>query len=270
MVSTLDLGATMLSACEITVPPHIQGKAFLGEQRDQERQYIHASVDRSDMDHEMVRAVRDKRYKYIKNAFPEKPYLVWNRFRNNHPIMQEWYRCWLEDTLDETQSKMFADKRPVEELYDTDDDPWEVNNLAEDEVYDEVLLRMRKELESWQEETGDLGLIEERVLKQMHYPNLEKPVCKEASCLIFTLESFGQERAPDEFKLPDKHRLQLFSGVPGSSVSYTIDEGEESFWRIYTTPLVLPVGKHRLRTRVSRIGYENSEEKVFEITVKES
>ena len=70
LVSTLDLGATMLSACNITVPPHIEGKAFLGEQKTSERNYIYSSVDRSDMDHEMVRAVRDKRYKYIKNGFP--------------------------------------------------------------------------------------------------------------------------------------------------------------------------------------------------------
>ena len=137
LVSTVDLGATMLSACGITVPPHMQGKAFLGKQESSERQYTYASVDRSDMDNEMVRAVRDKRYKYIKNGFPERPYLVWNRFRNNHPIMQEWYRCWLEGTLNETQSIMFADKRPVEELYDTDADPWEVHNLAEDDDHSE-------------------------------------------------------------------------------------------------------------------------------------
>ena len=270
LVSTLDLGATMLSACNITVPPHIEGKAFLGGQKTSERNYIYSSVDRSDMDHEMVRAVRDKRYKYIKNGFPEKPYLVWNRFRNNHPIMQEWYRCWLEGSLNETQSKMFADKRPVEELYDTDEDPWEVNNLADHPVYGEVLTRMRNKLESWQKETGDLGLVEERVLKKTHYPDDEKPVCSEASCLIFTVNSFGQERAPDEFTLPEKHRLQLFSGIPGSSISYTFDEDEESFWRIFTSPLYLPVGKHRLRTIVSRIGYENSEQKVFDITVEGS
>ena len=268
LVSTVDLGATMLSACDITVPPHMQGQAFLGDQESPERRYTFASVDRSDMDHEMVRAVRDKRYKYIKNGFPEKPYLVWNRFRNNHPIMQEWYRCWLEGSLNETQSVMFADKRPVEELYDTNSDPHEVNNLAKDEGHREVLVRMREELNAWQKETGDLGLVEERVLKHMHYPDEEKPECKEANCLVFTADSYGQERAPDSFSVPELHKLQLFSGTPGCSISYSLHEGEKSFWRIFTSPLSLPLGKHRLRTVVSRIGYYNSEEKVFEINVE--
>jgi N-sulfoglucosamine sulfohydrolase len=268
LVSTIDLGATMLSACGITVPPHMQGQAFLGDQESPERQYTFASVDRSDMDHEMVRAVRDKRYKYIKNGFPEKPYLVWNRFRNNHPIMQEWYRCWLEGSLNQTQSVMFADKRPVEELYDTNSDPHEVNNLAEDDGHREVLVRMREELNAWQKETGDLGLVEERVLKHMHYPDEEKPECKEANCLVFTADSYGQERAPDSFSVPELHKLQLFSGTPGCSISYSLHEGEKSFWRIFTSPLSLPAGRHRLHTIVSRIGCQNSEEKVFDINVE--
>jgi hypothetical protein len=127
---------------------------------------------------------------------------------------------------------------------------------------------MREELESWQKETGDMGLVEERVIKLTHYPDGEKPVCKEASCVVFTADSYGEDRAPDAFSMPQQHRLQLFSGIPGSSISYSLEEGEKSFWRVYTTPLILPVGNHRLRTAVSRIGYQNSEEKVFEIDVE--
>ena len=44
-------------------------------------------------------------------------------------------------------------------------------------------------------------------------------------------------------------------------------EGEKSFWQVYTWLINLPAGSHRLRTVVSRIGYHNSKEKVFEITV---
>mgnify|MGYP003324247497 FL=1 len=163
---------------------------------------------------------------------------------------------------------MFADKRPVEELYDTNSDPHEVNNLAEDDGHREVLVRMREELNAWQKETGDLGLVEERVLKHMHYPDEEKPECKEANCLVFTADSYGQERAPDSFSVPELHKLQLFSGTPGCSISYSLHEGEKSFWRIFTSPLSLPAGRHRLHTIVSRIGCQNSEEKVFDINVE--
>ena len=267
LVSTVDLGPTMLSACGITVPPHMQGKAFLGDQIVPERKHVHASVDRSDGEYDMVRAVRDKRYKYVKNCLPEKPYLLWNGFRNNHPIMQEWYRCWIEGTLNETQSIMFAEQRPIEELYDTRTDPWEVHNLAEDEGYREVLDGMREELDDWQKETGALGLVDERVMKLLHYPNGEKPVCTEAKCLVFTDDTYGQEKAPDKFSVPQQHRLQLFGPTQGCSICFTLEEGEKSFWQVYTGLIKLPAGSHRLRTVVSRIGYHNSKEKVFEITV---
>jgi hypothetical protein len=117
---------------------------------------------------------------------------------------------------------------------------------------------MREELEAWQKETGDLGLVEERGIKLTHYPDGEKPECKEASCLVFAAESYGQERAPDAFSVPQQHRLQLFSGIPGSSISYSLEAGEKSFWRVYTSPLILPVGNHQLRTVVPRIGYQHS------------
>jgi len=266
LVSTVDLGPTMLSACGITVPPHMQGRAFLGGHAGPERQYVHASVDRSDADYDMVRAVRNTRYKYIKNYFPEKPYLLWNAFRNHHPIMQEWYRAWMEGELNETQSIMFAETRPIEELYDTRTDPWEVHNLAEDDDHRDVLDRMREELDAWQQQTGDLGIVDERVMKAIHYPTGEKPVCTEARCLVFAADSYGEAPAPDAFSLPDNHRLQLFSPTQGCSICHTLDDGDAS-WRVYTGPIRLPAGDHRLRTRVSRIGYRDSPEKTFEIAV---
>ncbi|KAJ9261715.1 hypothetical protein DTO195F2_3973 [Paecilomyces variotii] len=48
--------------------------------------------------------------------------------------------------------------RPPEELYDLENDPAEVRNLASDPTYKETLLEMRSALEKWQEETGDLWL----------------------------------------------------------------------------------------------------------------
>ena len=99
----------------------------------------------------------------------------------------------MEGTLDETQSIMFAHKRPVEELYHTQTDPWEVRNLAADDRCRDVLDRMREELDVWQKETQNLGLVDERVMKILHYPNRERPVCTEASCLVFTADSYGEE-----------------------------------------------------------------------------
>jgi hypothetical protein len=54
--------------------------------------------------------------------------------------------------------------KPVEELYDSENDPIMIKNLADDPEYTEVLERMRKALHNWMVETRDLGILEEAEL----------------------------------------------------------------------------------------------------------
>ena len=58
LVSTIDLGPTVLSLAGIPVPAHLQGQAFLGPQKRPPRTYVYASRDRHDEAYDMVRAVR--------------------------------------------------------------------------------------------------------------------------------------------------------------------------------------------------------------------
>ncbi|KAF2099071.1 alkaline phosphatase-like protein [Rhizodiscina lignyota] len=48
--------------------------------------------------------------------------------------------------------------RPPEELYDLEEDPAEIKNLAQDPGYKAILEDMREAVEKWQEATGDLWL----------------------------------------------------------------------------------------------------------------
>ena len=54
--------------------------------------------------------------------------------------------------------------KPVEQLYDSENDPHMVHNLAKDPDYADVLKQMRRRLHNWMIETRDLALIEEREL----------------------------------------------------------------------------------------------------------
>ena len=56
---------------------------------------------------------------------------------------------------------MFRHPRPTEELYDVENDKYELNNLAEDATHANVLERMRNTLAEWQSEFGDMGDISE-------------------------------------------------------------------------------------------------------------
>jgi uncharacterized sulfatase len=54
-----------------------------------------------------------------------------------------------------------APTRPEEELYDLQDDPYEINNLAALPEYRSVKERLSAALETWMQETKDQGHIEE-------------------------------------------------------------------------------------------------------------
>ena len=49
-------------------------------------------------------------------------------------------------------------KRPFEELYDIETDPYEQHNLAKSHKYDLIKLLLRNELEAWMIQQGDLGV----------------------------------------------------------------------------------------------------------------
>ena len=57
-------------------------------------------------------------------------------------------------------------RKPAEELYDLDNDPHEINNLASDPAYQEKLAELRRALIHWQIEIGDLGLMPESEIER--------------------------------------------------------------------------------------------------------
>ena len=59
--------------------------------------------------------------------------------------------------MNEVQKVFFSDHRPPEELYDLENDPHEIHNLALDSKYKAELKYHRKLLTKWIEETGDKG-----------------------------------------------------------------------------------------------------------------
>ena len=52
---------------------------------------------------------------------------------------------------------LFAPERPSEELYDYKNDPWQLNNLADNPKHAKVLLELRGQLGQWIEESKDPG-----------------------------------------------------------------------------------------------------------------
>ncbi len=160
LISFVDLSPTLLSIIGVPIPTWLQGNAFLGKQKTPDPLYAFMFRDRMDERYDMVRAVRDKKFRYIRNYMP---YRIAGQHINylwNAPSMPSWEKFWLAGQCNQVQSAFWLPK-PAEELYDTENDPWEVNNLAADPSYQAVLDRMRKANLDWILKIFDTGFIPE-------------------------------------------------------------------------------------------------------------
>jgi hypothetical protein len=80
--------------------------------------------------------------------------------------MQVWEEEYLAGNLNAVQSRFFEPK-PAEELYLISEDPWSVNNLADDPAYASDLDRLRNANSDWVREIRDLGFIPEGITDEI-------------------------------------------------------------------------------------------------------
>lgn len=260
LVSTIDLGPTVLSLCGIEIPWHMHGQAFLGPCQAPPRKYIYATRDRHDEAYDMVRAVRDRRFKYIRNYHHELPYLSWIPYRNKHPIVQEMWRLYIAGELKGPQLLMFQPNRPIEELYDTQRDPHEIYNIAEDSVYKPELKRLRKALDAWLREVGDMGGIPETEMVYRWYPNGQQPETAPPVFISICEENPGGGATPEGGTFKGPVLVQLHCATQGASIAYMLEQDSNLHWLLYSEPLRIPKGKTTLKAKAIRIGYKESKE----------
>ena len=164
LVSHIDISATSLYFAGIPAPEHMQGRPLFGPDYIP-RDDIFAARDRCDETLECIRCVRTKRYKYIRNFYPDRPHLQPNRYKDNKLIIKTIRKLYAEGKLDPIQGRLLSCPRPVEELYDLQNDPYELNNLAGVSKHQDTLERLRARLVKWMHGTKDLGLIPEPELE---------------------------------------------------------------------------------------------------------
>ncbi len=152
LISNVDLPVAALRAAGIKAPGYIQGRDFL-ERSNDIRDAIFAMRDRRDETVDRIRCVRTKRYKYIRNFYPDRPYTQFNAYKKHqYPVLTLMQVMYKRGELDPVQARFMGPARPREELYDLEKDPFEINNLADSLEYSEVLSEMRKRLDEWLEE----------------------------------------------------------------------------------------------------------------------
>ena len=161
LINLIDLAPTTLRLADVPSPDYMQGVAFLGPDRAPPRSYIVGARDRADDVYDLSRAVIDDRYIYIRNYLPHQPYVLraWI-FDDQKASYRELNRLRAAGELPEATQALF-EPRPREELYDLQADPHELDNLAGQPDYQDVIAQMRQRLRSWILQTRDTGFLHE-------------------------------------------------------------------------------------------------------------
>lgn len=154
LVEHIDLGATSLGFAGIVKPGAMQSQDIFAKGYEP-REAVYGARDRADETVDWIRSVRTSRWKYIRNGFPSRPYLQPNQYKDSKAIVQAMVQLHAEGKLTAQQALIMAESRPIEELYDLENDPYESNNLAHLDEQREVLERLRNMLIEWQVRTGD-------------------------------------------------------------------------------------------------------------------
>lgn len=161
LVSSLDFGITALNLAGLPAPKITQGRAFLGNNLTPPRDFIYGARDRMDERYDIIRSVRDKRYRYIRNYEPLKPYYQYMNTPEKGATMKELRRVAKTGKMPPAMKLFMADRKPVEEFYDLENDPHEIKNLATNPAFAKQLARFRTAHKKWTTDTRDLGLIPE-------------------------------------------------------------------------------------------------------------
>lgn len=241
LISFIDLAPTMLSLVGTEPLAYMDGKAFLGDYaRKNEPKYIFAAADRFDEVYDRNRAVKDKRFKYIKYHYPEKPMFLQVAYRDQQAIMQELYRLKDLGQLTNEQKLWFRESKPHEELFDTWNDPHEVNNLAENPEYVDKLEELRNACNEWTTSINDTALIPESDLIKSYWPEGTQP---QTSDPLFEI---------------NESQLSISCETEGASIGYRVSGGtgetHQESWMVYNEPITLEDGQ-TLEVIAHRIGF---------------
>jgi uncharacterized sulfatase len=251
----MDLGPTVLALAGVPVPANMQGRPFLGSAAAPSREFVFGHRDRMDEAYDMMRTVRDRRFRYIRNFFPGRPYAQHIEYMEEMPTMREWRRRYKDHmnavgpeygaALTPVQLLFMAPDKPPEELYDLDSDPYEIRNLAGSPEHQTVLARMRQALDAWQRDTGDLGLVPEAELRERMRPG-------------GAWQRVAAPAVKDARPRPGLVRLSVTSETPGASFAYATEPGDTPRWKLAAGDIDLSLPAI-VRIKACRLGYLDSE-----------
>jgi len=237
LISFLDIGPSILELAGIPIPSYMDGSPQLYNKNVKHRKFIYASKDRLDEFEFRERAVRDSRFKYIKNYMPNRPGATHLAYRDQMLLMQSLWKNHEAGKLNEIQSRWF-DERPEHELYDIENDPYETKNLAYVNDYKEQLARMTAALSEWLSTTADMSDEPEIQMARKFWPNQKQPVTDMPT-----------------FRINNDKELILIPNHEFDSLGYKLNDDR---WKLYIKPFKVSEND-KVRAKAVRYGWAESD-----------
>ncbi len=159
-VGFYDLAPTILEMAGVEIPKAMDGEPFWSKKKGDKDAVIYGYADRMGEKYDMVRSVRQGKYKYVRAFQPFNYDALSNDYRSTMEIYEELRSQYDAGKLNRVQSQFFEPKQ-AEMLFDLSVDPYELNNLAGDKSLKKVVEDLRDEMSDWMEDCNDIGLLPE-------------------------------------------------------------------------------------------------------------
>lgn len=163
-VSFMDFAPTLLHLAGLDIPSEMDGTPFLREDLPlkvlNERKEAFGYGDRFDELYAFTRTVRRGNYKYSRNFVPYQPKGFYAFYRYKMEAFKEWRELYEKGQLSAVQRSFFEPQAP-EALYDLENDPYELHNLAGEARFTSKLKELRTALKAYMLDKNDLGLFPE-------------------------------------------------------------------------------------------------------------
>ncbi len=162
LVSLIDIPPTILDMAGIVSPDYFDGSSLL-ERDTSDSDVVFGFRGRMDEKIDMVRTIRQGKYRYTQVFYPHRPDGQFIQYLWRAPHLAAWEKYHKEGNTNDTTARFF-EMREAEGLYDVENDPWQLNNLAADPAFSGLLDSLREQQSDYLKEIGDLGFIPEGIL----------------------------------------------------------------------------------------------------------
>lgn len=202
MIDFVDLAPTLLTLAGVAIPTHMQGRSLMGSTRRPAPAYLFLSSDRSDESYDLTRTVIKGRYAYTRVFMPHIPELRYLQYMDVGEITKQIRQDFRANQLNSVQMQMLR-PRPTELLYDLENDPWEVDNLATKKGHEKLLNEFRTALRNHVLHERDVHFLPEY----------------ELASLPGTTTAYDYRQQNANFPIRDIYAAALLSGYRNSRVA---------------------------------------------------